>query len=103
MPKSKSKSKSKSKISVRATLGCSECHWFSSRGNCVKFGIDSKEINSGFSVTTVSHGSFKLDQIKACPIRLTHDDHKSNIIREAALEKARKAAILKMPNAGMVG
>ncbi len=95
--------KPKSNTSVRATLGCSKCHWFSRRGNCVKFGITTKEINSGFSVTTLSHGSFKLDEVRACLIRLTHEEHKANLIREAALEKARKAALAKMPNAGMVG
>ncbi len=97
------KSKRKSSPSVRATLGCSECHWNSARNNCIKFGFSSDDINQGKLVTTVSYGSFMLSGVKSCIIKITHEEHAVEIRKKMAVEKARKETLSRMPDSGMVG
>ncbi len=97
------KSKRKSSPSVRATLGCSDCHWNSARNNCIKFGFSSDDINQGKLVTTVNHGSFMLSNVKSCIIKITHDEHTANILRKESLERVRQETLKKMPDSGMVG
>jgi hypothetical protein len=57
------------KKSVVNVLGCKECAFFSLRGNCIKFGFSSKDINTGSTVHTIDHGIFRLDNIKMCPVK----------------------------------
>ncbi len=88
---------------IRATLGCSECHWNSVRGNCIKFGFSSRDINEGKWVNTVDHGSFRLRDVKSCVVKVTHEEHAASERKKMAIEKARKETLARMPNKGMIG
>ncbi len=74
--------------SVVATLGCSECAYFSALRNCIKVGLSTKEINEGRAVTTVTNGTFHLDEISYCPMKDT---------KVEMLERKRIQALMPKP------